>query len=373
MDYFVKTIKIFIIFSLIISASAGCEKMNDKHKPWLENGEIVYIGKVDSVKAFAGDKRVMFRYWISDPRVKTLNISWSLGNDSLEVPVPAHLPEESFEVYIGKNEKNITEGDHTFQWVSHDEHGNRSIVVETTAKVYGAKYQNRLDNRPVISAELNGTDVTLVWGGKLSDDEIGVNVSYTNTSDETVTINYTSDEATSAVIPDVKLTAPVMYRTLFVPEPTAIDTFATVAQKIDIQTTINVVLNKPVTHSDANAANQGGDMAVNGDRTTATRWVSDDSNNEHWIEVDLQDSYTINAMGLWRDMSNATQQMQQFRLQAWIDEAWVDVVSENDNRIATYYKEFEPVTTDRVRLYFPPYQDNRIRLCQLEVYSIIKY
>jgi len=276
-------------------------------------------------------------------------------------------------LYIGKNEKNISEGDHTFQFITWDQHGNRSVVFETTANVYGQRYQRRLSNRLFTSAEADGTDVTLTWGGRNDNDEVGVKVSYTNTSDMPVVKRYTSDEATSVVITDVKLTAPVTYQTLFVPEPTAIDTFSTEPLKVNIQTTINVVLKKPVTHSDSNAANQGGDMAVDGNRTTATRWVSDDSNNEHWIEVDLQGIFTINAMGMWRDMSNAAQQMPQFRLQAWIDGQWIDVVSEDANTVAVYYKEFESVTTEMVRLYFPPYSNNRIRLCQLEVYSIIKY
>ena len=365
--------KKIVMLVCIILATAGCEKMNDKHEPWLKDGEIIYIGKVDSVHTFAGNERVMFRYWISDPRVKTLSITWSLGRESLEVAVPAHLPTDSFELYIGRNEKIIAEGDHTFNLITRDQHGNKSIVFETTANVYGERYQNRLTNRPLISAEADGTDVTLTWGGKTDNNEVGVTVSYTNTSDVSVTERYTSDEATSVVLPDVKLTAPVTYTTSFIPEATAIDTFSTEPQKASVQSIVNVVLRKPTTHSDFNTGGQEGQMAVNGDRTTSTRWVSDDSNNEHWIEVDLEGAFDINAFGMWRDMSNAAQQMQMFRLQAWIDGSWVDVVSEDNNNVAVYYIEFDSVTTDRVRFYIPPYQDNRVRLCQIEVYSVIKY
>ena len=366
-------IKKIIVPACLMLTLAGCADMNDKHRSWLEDGEIVYIGKVDSVHAFSGDERVLFRYWISDPRAKTLNIKWSLGQESLDIAIPAHIPAEPFDLFIGRNEKHIDEGNHTFQWVAHDQHGNKSVMFETTANIYGERYQNRLNNRSIISAEADGTDVKLTWGGVSNNDEVGLNVRYVNTSDVPVSLFFATEEASSVVIRNVKLTDPVTYRTLFLPEPTAIDTFATVAQKVNVKTTINVVLNKPVAHSDINADNQGGDMAVNGDRTTATRWVTDDSNNEHWIEVDLQGFFSINAMGLWRDMSNATQHMPQFRLQAWIDDQWVDVVSEDNNELAVYYKEFESVTTDRVRWYIPPYTNNRVRLCQLEVYSITEY
>ena len=364
-----------IIIICIIFAATSCEKMNDKHRPWLENGEIIYIGKVDSLQSFSGNERILFQYWISDPRVKTLHISWALGRESLEIPIPVHLPTDTFELYIGgiDNQIKIDEGNHTFNLVTYDHHGNKSVIFETTANVYGQSYQNRLDNRPMVSAEANGDDVTLTWGGINNNDEIAINVNYTTASDIPATLRYTSSEATSVVIPSVKLTEPITYQTMFLPEPSAIDTFVSGWQKIDIQTTINVVLNKPVTHSDFNVPGQEGQMAVNGDRTTATRWVSDDSNNEHWIEVDLQGTYTINAFGMWRDMSNVAQQMQMFRLQAWIDGEWVDVVSEDDNRFVVYYTEFDAVTTDRVRFYIPPYLNNRLRLNQIEVYSIIRF
>ena len=370
MNYRIKRLAILVG---IILGTASCEKMNDKHKPWLEDGEIIYIGKVDSLKAFAGDERVLFRYWISDPRVKTLHISWSLGNESMEVTVPEHLVVEPFDLYVGRNEKNIVEGNHTFHWTTRDHHGNRSVVYESTANVYGQNYQSRLSNRPLISAEADGTDVTLTWGGITNNDEIGVNVSYTTTSDIPVTNRYSSDEANTVVISDVKLTEPVTYRTFFIPEATAIDTFSTIPQKVDIQTIVNVVLNKPVTHSDFLSPYEG-QLAVDGDRASNTsRWVSDDSNNAHWIEVDLQGSFSISAFGIWRDLQTASQRMPQFRLQAWIDGAWQTVVSEENNEVAVYNREFEPVTTDRVRLYIPPYTNNRVRLFEFEVYSVIRY
>jgi len=172
----------------------------------------------------------------------------------------------------------------------------------------------------------------------------------------------------------VKLTAPIMYQTLYIPEPTAIDTFSVEFQKIDVQTRVNVVLNKPVTHSDANAANQTGQMAIDGDRTNnASRWVSDDTHREHWIDIDLQEYFTISAFAIWRDLQTASQRMPRFCLQAWIEGNWVDVFCEENNEMAEYYSEFESVTTNRVRLYIPPYTNNRVRLFELEVYSIIKY
>ena len=370
MNFHVK--KITILMGVIL-ATAGCEKMNDKHKPWLENGEIDYIGKVDSIRTFAGNERIMFQYWISDPRAKSLHLTWSLGKESLETPVAAHFPTDTLELYIGGNETSIAEGTHTFNWITRDDHGNKSIIFESIANVYGPRYQSKLSNRPVVSAKIDGNDVTVTWGGKLSDDEVGINLNYTTTSDISVTRRYTADEATETVVTDVELTKPVTYRTLYLPEPTAIDTFWVASQKIDMQTITNVVLNKPVTHSSANSVNQGGNMAVDGNRTAASRWVSDATNNAQWIEVDLQGSFNINGFQMWRDQSNANEQTPMFSLQAWLDGAWVNVLSENNNVMAVYYRDFETVTTDKVRLYIPAYTNNRTRINEIEVYRIIRY
>ena len=146
--------------------------------------------------------------------------------------------------------------------------------------------------------------------------------------------------------------------------------------------TINVVAGKPVTHSDCLSAYTGS-MAVDGignlennEALGSSRWVTADGEfleKEHWIDIDLQATYAINAMKMFRDWSTPTQNMKQFSLQAWVNGAWIDVVSETnavDNK--NYETVFDPVTTNRVRLYFPAGVDNRVRLFELEVYSTKK-
>ncbi|GHT52629.1 hypothetical protein AGMMS49982_13370 [Bacteroidia bacterium] len=70
--------------------------------------------------------------------------------------------------------------------------------------------------------------------------------------------------------------------------------------------------------------------------------------------------------------SNAVQHTKQFRLQANIGGAWVNIVTEDNNEAAEYYKEFESISTDKVRFYVPAYTDNRVRLFEIEVYSVIR-
>ncbi|GHV67324.1 hypothetical protein FACS1894199_12580 [Bacteroidia bacterium] len=361
---------LLVICSVIVLGS--CAEMNDKHESYLENGEIIYIGKAD-FKIFPGNERILLRYWVSDPRAKSLDISWLQGKESLEIPVPVHQPVDSFDIYIGRNDKTIAEGNHTFKLVVWDDKNHKSVVVETGANVYGQKYQDRLTNRPIVSADADGNDVTVVWTGSLSGEETGINVNYTNTSGDAITERYEPAEATTVVFPDVRLTAPMTWQTMYLPEPSAIDTFTTAPETIDVKTAVNIALGKPVTQSDF-LAPYTGQMLVDGAKVaSASRWVSDDSHLAHWVEIDLQGTYSIEAFKMWRDAGNATQKTPRFHLQADVGGEWVDVVIENNNIDAEYYREFGSVSTSKVRFYVPAYRDNRVRMYEIEVYQFIRY
>ncbi|GHV65527.1 hypothetical protein FACS1894199_06440 [Bacteroidia bacterium] len=357
----------------------SCTEMNDKHESYFKDGEIIYIGRVDSLKLFPGNERLLLQYQVSDPRAKNLNISWLQGKESLELPVPVHQPDETFERYIGKNDKTIAEGSYTFKFVVGDEKEHKSVVVESNVNVYGQKYQSRLTNRPLISAEeAIGNNVTLQWAGATSNDEFGIKLRYTNTAGDVITERYKSDEIISPMtIPDVKLTDSMTYQTLYLPEPTAIDTFFTVPQKVSIRSLpIIVSRGKTVTWSDANNASSYGSNAVDGIPTNASRWVGDGLNNEHWIEIDLGGTHSINAFQTWREVVGD----KSFRLQVNDGGTWVDVVVE-DNSLAAglptiYYREFTSVSTDKVRYLIPQYNpvaDNRPRLWEIEIYSVTYY
>ena len=155
--------------------------------------------------------------------------------------------------------------------------------------------------------------------------------------------------------------------------------------KVDIPVSVyyfdvgNVALNKPVTESDFSGEGVG-QNAVNGIINIASRWLSNSTGNEHWIEIDLQDSYTISAFRLYRQIY-VTEPMNEFKLQYRMEASdnWADAFSTTTspcagtvNDIQQNYWEFDSVTANFVRLYFPPYSNNRIRLVEIEVYSIIK-
>ncbi len=363
---------IALLFAIILLGA--CAKMNDKHDEFLARGETIYIGKVDSVTTFPGRERLLLKYWLSDPRAKNVTVYWGVNNSKSKVlKVTPHAATEPLELYFGGDEY-LTEGNYTFSWISTDDHGNKSMVFEKIASVYGPLYQEKLLNRRATEAKVNDADnVEITWAGATSDEEIGIEMYYTDKSGNAVEVYYPT-LSTSQTLTDVDYLKGVTYRTLYIPEPTAIDTFYTELTRLDVSKVVNITQGKPVTHSDCDPVNYIGELAVDGiTGTSASRWVSNNSNTEHWIEVDLQGTYSINAFRMWRDVSQAAQKMKQFKLQAYVNDQWKDVVSESSNEEALYYKEFAAVETSKVRLYVPAYTDNRARVYEIAVYSVIKY
>ena len=161
-----------------------------------------------------------------------------------------------------------------------------------------------------------------------------------------------------------------------------------IAEMLTAETSTNVALHKPAKASSAYNDILTADKAVDGDRSSIeSRWVT--KNNvftEHWLEIDLQDSFAISAFKLRRhslgnqvsltgQVSRNQQQTRMWRFQAWVDGQWVTVVSEDNcpaNEYPSYYRAFDPVTTNKVRWYIPAYENNMVRLFEIEVFTSSK-
>ena len=362
-----------LLLLLIIVVSA-CSDMNDLHDIYLRNGEITYVGRIDSIKSFGGQDRALIQYWITDPRVKNLHLFWNQRRDSIVVPVPAHDPADSLEVIIGDGNGVIAEGEHTIFIYSHDDRGHRSIVFESLISVYGDRYQASLINRPVSSTELNeNSNLVINWEGSLSSDEIGILISYLDNNDNPIESFIASETLANPVVFDnVNITQPISYRTMFVPGESAIDTFYTeVAESIKVTLIDNVALNKNTIVSDMLNSNFPGSNAVDGIISSASRWVST-TTGEHWIEVDLGQPYPIRSFQTYNGTGDAPNMaIKNFMFQVNIDGEWITVVEVSNNTNHSYGTTFEEVITDKVRFFVPDYADNQVRLFELEVYSII--
>lgn len=372
---------LYTLLGVLFIAMAGCEKMNDKHDKYLADGEIIYVGTVDSIKVFPGNDRIKFRYWIGDPRVKTLMIYWSNMKESFSIPVEPHAAADSFDVFI-----DVAEGNHTFQWISFDDNNpqNKSITFEKNANVYGSRFQSRITNKIVSTVEISNNDLTINWAAPTNTQEIGVNITYTQNSAEVITEYFSNEDllytwveagvtkkSYFCTLTDVDFTKGVTYNTLYIPEETAIDTFYTAQNSIEIIQTVNVAENKPVTAGSFHGEAFLAEYAVDGDYspTDSKRWISGDT--DHWLEIDLLDTYEISSFSFWNGASSSyqLQGLTNFKLQAWIDDDWVDLINITGNDSGTFSTSFTPVSTDKVKFV----AESKIRFYEIAIYSTVRY
>ncbi|MDR1340982.1 MAG: DUF4998 domain-containing protein [Prevotellaceae bacterium] len=154
------TVKYFVMICLLY-LTAGCDDNNSMHQKYLDEGEIYYIGIVDSVKIFPGRERVRFSWQINaDPRITGTLISWNENQGTATIPiVRRHSGIMQIDTAI-----NIPEGIYTFTLANVDDEGNQSKGVDgTTVLVYGPKYIGNLQNRPVQSVVFHDGAMIIRW------------------------------------------------------------------------------------------------------------------------------------------------------------------------------------------------------------------
>ncbi|WP_106830196.1 DUF4998 domain-containing protein [Parabacteroides pacaensis] len=216
-------INLFLLCTLLLGL-ANCDGMDATYKDFLKDGEIVYAGITDSVKFYPGRNRAKLSFYILDPSVVRTRIYWNNQSDSIELTVdPLNHPEPYF-VEI----TNLKEGSYSFDLYTFSENNNSSMKVNIVGRVYGNEYENSLLNTPMKGAyalEDNPDDFEINWGSPdLS--AIGSEVVYTDKEGKETTVFAPSSDKTT-LIRNYRKGTNFLFRTLFLPEETAIDTFMT--------------------------------------------------------------------------------------------------------------------------------------------------
>lgn len=215
-----------IINSIIALSSivllASCGGMDAPYQEFLEGGPIVYVGRVDSLTAYAGRNRAMVEWdKLLDPRATTAKIFWENRTKSMEVKLTAK--DEKTQVVI----PDLKETSYVFEVCTYDDHGHSSIMSEVPCTVYGSSYESWLYTVRVSSAKLTGTSLAVTFAKAQDETFIGSEISYTAT-DGTAKTLMVKAPTVSATIPDFSGTA-FTYRSVYLPESTAIDTFYSAA------------------------------------------------------------------------------------------------------------------------------------------------
>jgi len=212
-----------IIFALLATVLfSSCTKWDD-FKKYVEEGEILYTSKMDSVKIFSGKERVMLTGLLkSDPKLDRVAIYWDNGGDSVIYNYTKQNPGvDSFSRTFP-----VKEGVKSFKVITYDADNNKSVNVFAVGTSYGTNFRKRMSDRPITSVSYSAAGTTINW------DQMDLNagpqyteIEYTVGS-ETKTI-ITPISAASTVIAAVSVVPPLKFRTIFKPDVTCIDTFST--------------------------------------------------------------------------------------------------------------------------------------------------
>lgn len=214
-----KITKYLAYLFLIVAAVwvSSCTKMDD-YKKFLVGGEIVYPGKVDSVLLHPGKNRIKLSLVLgSDPSVTKVKAYWQNRRDSVEMAVTRSNGIDTVNMMIN----NLAEGLYNFELFTYDNPGHRSVVKNTSGVVYGSTYEESLLDRPLSSAACG----TIKWGAA-SAEMLGVQVNYTDNSSISHHL-IVSNSQFETTLTNLRNAPSFDYRTMYIPDKLAIDTFYT--------------------------------------------------------------------------------------------------------------------------------------------------
>lgn len=221
MKHINNSVKIIILLFLSIVGIYSCSDA-DEYLKYTEGGEVLYTGTLDSLKILPGKNRVKVEALIiGDPKISDIKIYWSNNKKSISIPVTRTQGVDTVSYIIEDLEENI----YNFEIRTFDKDGNSSIPKYTSSEVFGERYQESLFNRPIVSNVLIESNLIVNFADMdLSSGVFGLELDYTSDTDELKTA-FVSIDSTSVSIPNYKNGSAYKYRSVFIPDELAIDTF----------------------------------------------------------------------------------------------------------------------------------------------------
>lgn len=218
---------IYILLGCVLLATwYGCSKngLATDYKKFYEGHELTYTGAVGKAIVQPGNLEMGLKWKASsDPSIIKYVVYYNNRADSQIVSVTGKP--DTIRTVI----KNLQEYTYSFTIYSYDAKGNKSIPYEVNnAKVYGPLYSATLLNRGY-----NGTTPYVLN----NDGSLLLNFATPDTINIKTVINYTNaagvasaaillPSQNSITLPSFKIGSTITYKSYYIPERTAIDTFA---------------------------------------------------------------------------------------------------------------------------------------------------
>jgi len=171
------TLKAIAVSILAILWLSSCEKNAGDYSGYLDKAEAVYPGKPSMLNVYQGYNRAQINAVMSpDPRVVKMRIYWNNRRDSLETSITASdLAKQKI-----VNLPSIAEGVYTFEAVTFDAGGRKSVTLQKTASILGPNFTQGLFNRVLKSKIIVAQTPVIVWYAETDTSSImaGVKVIY---------------------------------------------------------------------------------------------------------------------------------------------------------------------------------------------------
>lgn len=239
----------------------SCSGMLDNIQPYLDEGERIYVGKLDSLKAYSGKNRIKIEgkmmYGVNQVRcIIYYKDPVTLEEISDEFPIQRTEPRETFEFILD----NLTEGQYDFSIVTYDAKDNTSIPTEVSAYAYGELYHQALTNRILNSItseqkEVVGEDggqpervwvAKLEWNISRGDGLASCNLEYEQEDGTWKTKSVPADETTTE-LESFKAGGVLRYNTAYKPTTTALDEFTTDYKEVSLPQKSYIGITKDLT------------------------------------------------------------------------------------------------------------------------------
>lgn len=198
----------------------ACEGINDKHDIYMQGGEKLHVGKMDSLYLYPGNLRAQLKCWINDKRSVWI-VAQKNGGDEEWISIPEMDRNEAIEVYIN----DLFEGSNQIRlYTANKDKTVTSVPTQQSVTVYGEEYIAGLTQRTVESAQSCEGFLSITWGPKTSEQLVGQKIYYTDKDGNKKTY-IASVNTKVSVIKNVADNGTFEYASLYMPVATAIDTF----------------------------------------------------------------------------------------------------------------------------------------------------
>lgn len=202
---------------------ASCTGMDKDYKEYIQNGEIVYRAKADSVQGFSGKNRALITWKLKYPTLVT-KCEIREGDKVLaEIPVTYQDSIQFSHILTGLNEKT-----YTFSIYALDADGNSSIKSNVIVDILGERYINSLRTTRSIQEVLKSADnpqnSLLVLNSISSAKVVGTDIQYSDMSGTLKTIRLLKG-SNQILLKNADFSKGFQLEDLWIPTITAIDTF----------------------------------------------------------------------------------------------------------------------------------------------------